>query len=334
MRAYIEINKKNLIDNYKKIKEQTNKDVICVVKSNAYGHGLLEVTKILSPLNPKMFAVSTIEEAIMIRKSLIFTPILLLGNCSSFSIASNYRITLTITSLEYLKKMIKSNLPLFAHLLINTGMNRDGIKVDEINEAIKHIQKSKVIVKGIFTHITNVEHYEKQCEVFNKALELFPHEKLIIHIAASSTYKIKNDTTNAVRVGLALYGLTGEDGLKPIMSLSCEYCCKIAVKKGDLVSYNNEPCLEDGYIYTLPIGYADGIFRSSDFEVYSDGLISKIGNICMDHTMIFSNKEFDSHNKFELIGEHLKVIDIANKNATIPYEIVAKLSSRLKRVVK
>ena len=162
MRGYIEISKNQLIENYKNIKEKTNKDVICVIKSNAYGHGLLEVAKILAPLSPKMFAVSTIEECMLIRKSLIFIPILLLGSCDNLAYASNFRITLTIISIDYLKVLKKANLPIFVHLLIDTGMNRDGIKPNEVEEALQIISKSKLILKGVFTHFASINTYEKQ----------------------------------------------------------------------------------------------------------------------------------------------------------------------------
>lgn len=335
MRAFIEISKENLIYNYKTIKDKVGKDIICVIKTNAYGHGLIEVARILAPLNPKMFAVSTLEEASLIRKNLIFTPILLLGTCDNLSFASNYRITLTIVSIDYLKTLVSANLPIFVHLLINTGMNRDGIAENEIDEALELIKNSKLLLRGIFTHYASNETYEKQNELFENILNKIPHEKLLIHSQASSTFLNENKVSNAVRVGLVLYGLSDVLELKPVLSLKTYPICINKVLKGETVSYDSEPIEYDGYVYTLPIGYADGLNRNIKISVFAnDGYYEQVGIMCMDHTMIFSKEKLPLQTCFELIGEHITVQDLANKNATIPYEIVTKLSPRLKRNLK
>ncbi|MCH5172369.1 MAG: alanine racemase [Erysipelotrichales bacterium] len=335
MRAFLEISKENLVYNYKTIKERTNKDIICVIKSNAYGHGLIEVAKTLVPLNPKMFAVSTIEEAALIRKNLIFTPILLLGTCDNLSFASNYRITLTIVSIDYLKTLISANLPIFVHLLVNTGMNRDGLDENEIKEALELIKNSKLLLRGIFTHFASNDTYELQNELFEQILNNIPHEKLLIHSQATSTMLKNNNSSTAIRVGLALYGLNNDLDLKPVLTLKAYPIVERKVNGHEKISYNSEPVEKEGYIYTLPIGYADGLNRNIKLSVFAnDKYYDQIGVMCMDHLMIFSDDELPKQTCFEIIGEHISIIDLANKNATIPYEIVAKLSSRLKRLLK
>ena len=335
MRAFIEISKEKLINNYKTIKEKTNKDIICVIKSNAYGHGLIEVAKTLATLNPKMFAVSTFEEAALIRKNLIFTPVLLLGTCDNFSFASNYRITLTIISIEYLKIMISANLPIFVHLLINTGMNRDGISESEVKEAMELIKNSKLLLKGIFTHFASDDTYETQNEIFERILSAIPHDKLLIHSQATSTMLKDNKLSNTLRIGLALYGLNGDLNFNPILSLKAYPIFEKHVLQNEKISYDGEIINEEGYIYTLPIGYADGLNRKNKISAYAnDKYYEQIGVMCMDHLMIFSKEKLPSKTCFELIGEHISVQDITNKNATISYEIVAKLSPRLKKILK
>ncbi len=335
MRAFVEINKENLIYNYKTIKEKTKKEIICVIKSNAYGHGLIEVAKTLAPQNPKMFAVSTFEEAALIRKNLIFTPILLLGVCDNFYFASNYRITLTIVSIDYLRKVVAANLPIFIHLLINTGMNRDGINIQEIEEALELIKNSKLILRGIFTHFASLESYDLQNQLFEDSLTKIPHEKLLIHSQATATMLKENNITNAIRIGLALYGLSDLLELKPVLSLKACPINEIKVNASEKVSYDGEIIPNDGYIYTLPIGYADGLNRSHKIEVsFNNKIYKQIGVMCMDHLMIFSEEKLASQSCFEIISNNLPVIELAKKYATIPYEIVAKLSIRLKRILK
>ncbi len=336
MRGYIEISKNQLIENYKSIKDRVKKDIICVVKSNAYGHGLMEIVKILAPLSPKMFAVSSLEECMLIRKGLIFIPILLLGKCDNFTYAYNFRITLSVISIEYLKLLKKSNLPIFIHLLIDTGMNRDGIRIDEVDEALEIINKSKLILKGVFTHFTSDNNYEKQNELFSKCLAKIPNNSLIIHSQATSTFLKDNNFTNAIRIGLALYGLVeGLDLSKPVLTLKSLAINEIKINALEKVSYNQEPVNKDGYIYTIPLGYGDGLIRNHKNIVEVNGtILHQVGITCMDHFMVYSESQINMNNIFIIIGQHQTINDIANKNATIPYEVAAKLSRRIKRVIK
>ncbi len=336
MRGYIEISKKQLIDNYLKIKEETQKDVICVIKTNAYGHGLIEVAKILATQNPKMFAVSTLEEGMLIRKSLIFTPILLLGTCDNLLYASNFRITLTIVSLNYLKHLQKANIPLFIHLLINTGMNRDGILPNEILEALDIIKKSKLILKGVFTHFASAESYENQMSIFLDALNQIPLKRLIIHSQASSTLLFKNEQMTAVRVGLALYGLDEHISFtKPILTLKSQAICEYSLPIDSKISYSQTPLNADGFVYTLPIGYGDGLLRTYNYKVLvHDTQYLQIGVSCMDHLMIYSPEKLKLTDEYTLIGPHNSIIYIAKEANLTPYEIACHLSPRLKRIIK
>lgn len=334
MRAYIEISKENLIYNYKSIKEQVSKDIICVIKSNAYGHGLIEIARILAPLNPKMFAVSTLEEATLIRKNLIFTPILLLGVCDNLTFAFKYHITLTIINLTYLKNIAKINLPISIHLLINTGMNRDGIEPSELLEALDIIKSSKLLLKGVFTHFASKNQYDVQLQIFSDCLKHIPQNNLCIHANATSTLLEKNNTT-AIRIGLALFGLVDTLELKPVLSLKCQAINEIKIKQGQGISYDFEKSEKDGFIYTLPIGYADGLNRNQNLKVYASNMyLEQIGVTCMDHIMLFSPEKLPDNTLFEIISNHITIEEIAQKNDTISYEIASHLSPRLKRIIK
>jgi len=336
MRGYIELSKKQLIDNYLKIKEETQKDVICVIKTNAYGHGLIEVARILAAQNPKMFAVSTLEEGMLIRKNLIFTPILLLGTCDNLLYASNFRITLSIVSINYLKRLQKANIPLFVHLLINTGMNRDGILLDEIPEALEIIKKSKLILKGVFTHFASAETYENQMSIFLDALNQIPIKKLIIHSQASSTFLIKNEKMTAVRVGLALYGLDEHISFtKPILTLKSQAICEYSLPIDSKISYSQTPLPTEGFVYTLPLGYGDGLLRTYTYNALVENeQYSQIGVTCMDHLMIFSPTKLKMTDEFTLIGLNNSIVNIAKDANMTPYEIACHLSPRLKRIIK
>ena len=101
-----------------------------------------------------------------------------------------------------------------------------------------------------------------------------------------------------------------------------------------MVSYNQEPVIKDGYVYTIPLGYGDGLLRNHQNIVEVSGLILlQIGITCMDHFMVYSDTKIDLSSIFVVIGSHQTINDIANKNATIPYEVAAHLSRRIKRII-
>ena len=109
MEAYIEIYLKNIIDNYKKITTYTKKNVIAVIKDNAYGHSLIHVGRTLASNNVFMLAVSNVSEAILLRKNMIFSPLLLLGRCDDAKTIYSLKITQGISSLNQLRILAKQN---------------------------------------------------------------------------------------------------------------------------------------------------------------------------------------------------------------------------------
>ena len=111
MRAQITISKQNLLYNYSQIKNLSSKDVIAVVKSNAYGLGILEVASILFASGVTFFAVATLEEAIYLRKNNIGGTILLLERTNEYALAYSYQITISIVSLSQLEDIKKSPVP-------------------------------------------------------------------------------------------------------------------------------------------------------------------------------------------------------------------------------
>lgn len=333
MRTFIEIDSNALKENYLRIKENCSKNIIAVIKSNAYGHGLIECARILYHLKVSAFAVATIEEAIAIRKSLIFTPILLLCPCYDYRILSSYKITSLIVSLHHLEKMKESPYPLQIHLCFDTGMNRDGLNENELDNALDMLKKSSLYLKGICTHYCSKESYPYQREIFERILLKIPHkEKLCIHSSATSTYKENTSSDTHIRIGLALYGLDG-DGI-PVLSLKAPIIRKKKVLKGDIVGYDEKGIVpDDGYLYTIPLGYADGWTRNYLTKGYiNDHELIQIGLTCMDYLMLFSKDNFSDNEIITIIGNQHTVQDIAHEQNTIAYEITTKLNQRLKRI--
>lgn len=331
MRAYIEINGNALENNYLSIKKETSKDVIAVIKSNAYGHGLIECARILAKNKVPMFAVATIEEAIAIRKSLIFTPILLLGPCLDYRILSSYKITALILGETYLQKLLKSPYPIQVHIMLDLGMSREGIALDQLDNVIERIHKSKLQLKGICTHYSSLANYEIVHETFHQLQTKYASMHLVFHSSATSTYLSNHDDNQFFRIGLALYGL--DEKHTPVLSLKAPILRKKFVQQGEKVGYDEMGVVaEDGYIYTIGLGYADGWPRDYPTSAYlGDIQLQQIGRTCMDYLMLFSKENIDESSILTIIGEKKTVQMIAREQNTIPYEVTTRFSMRLKR---
>lgn len=332
MESYIKVNLKQIIDNYKLIYFQYKKRIIAVIKDNAYGHGLIQVAKALSTTNCYMLAVSSINEAILLRKNLIFLPIFLFGRCDDYKLIYSLKLTAGITSIEQLKNLAKSELPISIHLKIETGMNRLGIEINQIEEALNIIKKSKLNLKGIYTHFCS-SNYQNQLDIFKESLSYFDNiDKLLIHAQASSYLNIEIPFCNTLRIGLALYGYSNHINVKPVLEL---YSPIIRIKKiniDEFVGYDYiEKTPNNGYIITIPFGYSHGLSRLKKLSfTYNNNTIYQIGKPCMDMMMLYSEDKIDL-TEIPLINEEnvLKLLTLNNESI---YYILSSLSPSIKRI--
>ena len=205
MRAQITISKQNLLYNYSQIKKLSSKEVIAVVKSNAYGLGILEIASILFASGVTFFAVATLEEAIYLRKNNIGGTILLLERTNEYALAYSYQITISIVSLSQIEDIKKSPVPVVAHLKIDTGMNRLGLSKDDIN-VIKNYSLTNLKIKGVYSHIACESSFMEQEKVFHEICSMIPNtNNIVIHLCSSSYLHKSPSYTTHVRVGIALY---------------------------------------------------------------------------------------------------------------------------------
>lgn len=222
-KTYAKIDGKILEENVKEIKNKYNEYeyYFGVVKNNAYGHGMKVVQNLLRA-GINYLAVSSLEEALMVRKYTTDTPILVLEpiDLDFVDDAINSKITITIESVDYLKNLNKIDLPyeLKIHLKLDTGMNRLGIKTSkEVKEAIKIISKNdKLFLEGIYTHLAttgvNDFYYDRQVEKFlHLTSEIDLASIPIVHLDRSLTFVTheKLAFANGVRLGISLFGFSG-----------------------------------------------------------------------------------------------------------------------------
>ncbi|WP_164742595.1 MULTISPECIES: alanine racemase [Caldicellulosiruptor] len=367
-RVWAEINLDNLIYNVNNIKEKIspNTQIMAVVKADAYGHGAIEVSRVLVKNGINMLAVAIIDEALQLRHYNFDIPILILG-FTPFELSEQVvenDISQTVYTFEqayYLNEAAKKiGKKAKVHIKVDTGMGRIGFLCtkESIEAIIRIASLSHIELEGIFSHFSSADDphsdnftYEQFLKFENFVKELnkngvyFKYK----HIANSAAaIRFPQYQLDIVRLGLVLYGLypseavKTEISLKPVMSVKAKVINVKEVPEGYPISYNRRyvtPCKSK--IATIPIGYADGFTRVGSEKrcVLINGEYAKVvGNVCMDQCMVDV-----THIKDVKIGDEVVIIgkqgkneitadDLASQIGTINYEVICSVSKRIPRV--
>ena len=368
-RACAEINLSAISQNFKSIKSRTSADVLAVVKADAYGHGLIPVSKALEEAGADWFGTALLEEAINLRKAGILKPIIswLTPLGEDFKSAIDLDIDLGIPSIDLLDEVIKAatltGKTVRIHLEIDTGMSRGGA-LSEWDQLIKsvlagvNLKQLKVI--GIWSHFARADEPD---ELMNQEqLSLF-EEKVnqakaagidaqFIHIANSAAlFTNKSSHKNIIRSGIALFGLSpdvktiGDSSsldLKPAMKLKAKLNLVKEVKAGSSVGYGGTAVLKsDTKLGVVALGYADGIPRSTNnlAGVFVDKKRAPIiGRVSMDQFVVDLGITSTAKTGDEVIvfgdgssGEYT-VDEWAKAANTINYEIITRIGPRVPRI--
>jgi alanine racemase len=368
-RASAEINLSSITQNFKSIKSRTTADVLAVVKADAYGHGLIPVSKALEEAGADWFGTALLEEAINLRKAGILKPIIswLTPLGEDFKSAIDLDIDLGIPSIDLLDEVIKAasltGKAARIHLEIDTGMSRGGV-LSEWDQLIKsvlvgvNLKQLKVI--GIWSHFARAD---EPAELMNQEqLSLF-EEKVnqakaagidaqFIHIANSAAlFTNKSTHKNIIRSGIALFGLSpdvktiGDSsslGLKPAMKLKAKLNLVKEVKAGSSVGYGGTAVLKsDTKLGVVALGYADGIPRNTNnlAGVFVDKKRAPIiGRVSMDQFVVDLGITSNAKTGDEVIvfgdgsGGEYTVDEWAKAANTINYEIITRIGPRVPRI--
>ena len=334
MFSKILLNKENLLLNCEQLKKKAGGNLCVMVKANAYGHGDMEIVKMLDG-KVDYFGVSNQTEALNLRKA-TKAHIIVFGACEDYRKCIEENISFIILSLEHLKEIIALYKELFImprmHLCINTGMNRYGVKDKrEFEKIIKLLVKNQMQLEGIYTHFSSVgsdkDYTTRQKQNLDEFLALVPKEwNTIKHIGGGGTIFL-GYKADMYRVGLKIYGY-GNDFVKPVLSIESEIVDLQKVKKGEHIGYLcGYTASKNMTVATIPLGYGDGLTRklSNKFSVEINGKIAQsVGNICMDAFMVdVSNikcKKGDKVNIFNNASEFAKVL------GTTEYEVLTNFS--------
>ncbi len=355
----------NLKHNYLTIKEHIkNTKLLCVIKADAYGHGIIEYAKVLSNLGVDYFGVAIVEEGIELRKAGIWEPILVLGDVmvNQIDLFFQYNLQFTIASdvqlLRIDKRASELGMTAKAHLNIDTGMGRIGVNHSRVHKYIEAIKKSEnTIIEGVYSHFarsTDSEEYTNlQFDRFQKAVDkiikagLNPGLRHIANSAAALSYP--DMKLDMVRVGIMLHGaFPSEDKthrlpLKPVMTLKTKVVYFKTMNPGEYVSYGStwEPKEKGIRVVTLPVGYADGYGRrmeANTFVLINGKKYPVIGRVCMDQCMVSLGLDGEAYPGDEVIlmgkqGDlEITAEELSKQMGTVEYELFIKITKRVPRV--
>jgi len=322
--AYIEINKNNLLYNLEKIKNTTNSDILAVIKDNAYGHGILEVASILNEAGIKKVCVRNNFEANLVKK--YFEEILVFFPTFEYNSAN---VSYTISDIKQLKRARHKKI----HLKFDTGMHRNALNLDDIDEILE-LAFSKFEVRGVFSHFCCSD--ELGCDTFIQLDRFKKLKQKIISYCEKNNYKLPkfhiansdaigkiDEYFDYVRPGIAIYG--GISGYKPVMSVWGEALKVQTIHKNEAVGYNKKYMFnEDTKTTLIDLGYSDGILYFDKELKLRD--TKAVGKISMDSMMVIG--EYKKVCIFDDVKEFVK-----NYPYTITYDILTKLKTHIERKI-
>lgn len=349
----LEINKEDLLHNINVIKKLNkveeglkSPEIIAVVKGNAYGLGLVEISKVLIEQGIEFLAVATVEEALELRQNNIKSKILML---SSTGVEEDIRnlidndIILTVGSKEVLEAVDMEaktrNMKVKVHLKIDTGFGRYGFVYNEplkIVEAISGVENVEII--GTFSHFS--ESYSKdskwtstQYERFLDVVENLQLNKIntgMLHICNTSAFlKYPYMRLNAVRIGSAFSGriiISNIYGLKKIGILKTKVSEVKKLPKNFNIGYSNTyKTKKEMKVAILPVGYQDGIIMTTKDDCFR--MIDHLRYIYNDVKNIFRDNSFyvrikdKKYKALGRIGMYNIVVDVGNDDINIGDEV-------------
>ncbi|HSW88891.1 MAG TPA: alanine racemase [Candidatus Saccharimonadales bacterium] len=354
----IEISAYNLKENFTYLANLSDQQIAPVLKSNAYGHGLVQTAKILDECRAPFFCVDSLYEAYELLKAKIKTPILIMGYVNPYNLkVKKLPFSYVAYDLELIAALNEYQPGAGVHIFVDTGMHREGIPLDELEDFLYEAKKfTKVHIEGLMSHFGDAndpdnELTKKQIENFQKAEEIMRRSNITIkwtHISASGgvlqLQKYQQQLGNVARTGIALYGYDPKgvhENLKPALQVKTTLAQIKELKKGEKVGYDfTFTAPKDMIIGILPIGYFDGVDRRLSNVGYvkiENHFCQIIGKVSMNITVIDITEIQNAE-----IGQEVIVYSntLSDKNSlysaadlckTIPYELLVHLSPTTKR---
>ena len=368
-RTWAEIDLDALAHNYTALRAHIGPNVkfLGVVKADGYGHGAVQVSRVLEKLGADYLAVSSIDEAMELRHNGIAMPILILGHTPREQVKNliDLHITQAVSCAakaeEYSAEAVRCGGTLKVHIKVDTGMSRLGYLVsgDHFESGVEGICEACRLpgleAEGIFTHFAVSDEpedeesraYTKQqfalfTSVIEKAEEKLGRKFALRHCANTGAVAYWPEMMlDMVRPGLLLYGYgdgAQKLGLRPVMRLMTNISTIKIYEPGTSVSYGRIfKTQRTTHMGVVPYGYADGFFRCLSNRcslMTAYGPAPQRGRICMDMCMIDLTDlpQVNVGDEVEIFGPHNPVEKLAELAGTIPYELTCAVSKRVPRV--
>ena len=363
LESRLEIDLNALEENFKLLKSylSSKTKMMGVVKAFAYGTDSVIIAKHLVKIGAQQLAVAYIDEGVTLRKAGINVPILVFyPQLKDVQSLIDYHLTPSVYNQYFLEGLtqelkLHDDVHTFGiHLKINTGLNRLGFDVNDLDSIFSQLQSEKKLkLVGLFSHLAasgnpkEIDFSLQQIQNFEDARQFFKNHlqyKFDAHICNSSgIINFPEAEYDMVRAGIALYGYGNNSEeheiFKAVASLKTVIAQLRTIKQGASVGYERKFIAQKTTkIATLPLGYADGIsriFGNGKAQVlihYQKAPI--VGNVCMDTLMVdVTGIQCEEGDEVEIFGKNHTVPDFDIEQQTIPYEIITRISQRVTRVL-
>ena len=363
----IEIKTEAIFNNLKLLQSlQPQAQVIPVLKSNAYGHGLKEICQILNRAKVQMIALDSFPE-LQIAYRYFKGKVLLIGEmpAEAYAYIRWSRTEICVYNSATLRTLAAYKKQARVHLFINTGMNREGIKDlpsfwQEHLDCLPDLQ-----ITGLCSHLLDAEGdgvtNTQQEQEFFQALDFLQTKKChprYVHLANSAgAFSVKDERLTAIRPGLAVYGYNPfaidspyfkeADKLQPALRLMSTVVSLQRLQAGETVSYNATYRAErEERVIVIPFGYYEGLDRrlsnKATFQLLHDDKkieVKLVGRVCMNLTCLRLKREeaVSIGDKVVLVSENKSDLNslqnLAKIQGTIVYELLAKFQANIRKII-
>lgn len=357
-RAWVEINKKILAENMQFARRQTNAKIMAMVKANGYGHGDVEVARTFLENGASYLGVACADEVKKLRENGITAPILIAGSITKEELESaiSYHAILSVSSLAEAAEIDRvsalQDKITTVHMKVDTGMTRNGFRMDAVLEAKKVFALPHIHVEGIFTHMACADDPDetitrRQFALFTEFCDALGEPNLLKHVCNSAaTFRFPEMHCDMVRLGICLYGnnplpwKTDMPNIRESLTLRASVSRVCTVPAGTKIGYNGTFTAEKPMqVATVLIGYGDGLSRalSNRGEVIIKGKrVPIVGRICMDQLMVdVSDMEVSPGEIATIRGEADGAVITTEESAkllnTISYELYCTVGERIPR---
>ena len=361
--TYVSIDLDAISNNFDRIAAKAGTQVMAIIKADAYGHGAIQVAKLLRN-KCNFFGVSSMLEALELRQAGLDTPILILGQTPTAAFPEAIRLGIRPAIFHYedavalSQEAVRQNIQAPFHFAVDTGMSRLGFQATEESADIcaRIAQLPNLIPEGLFSHFATADcpdltDARRQAERFDRFDTMLKERGVTVtlrHMDNSAGVLNFDRHYEMVRSGIITYGMypsadvpSHQLPVRPALQWHSRVTHVKTLEPGRAISYGGIYVTErPTVVATVPVGYADGYRRSlsGKFYVLIRGRRAPIlGRICMDQMMVDVTDipGVSTNDKVVLVGrdgnEEITFDQMAQVLDTINYEIVCGISRRVPR---